>query len=70
MVHAAQRVQADMSLGSNTRFGPQNTTAILRVLEIIVDVIFSHCTVGVMMRDRGVKGVTLLSFRWRTRQSR
>ena len=47
-----------------------NTTAVLRVLEIRVGIIFFHLLVGVMTRDRGVEGEALLSLRWRTRQSR
>ena len=70
MTPDAQREQAETSLASNTRFGPHNMTAVLRLLEIIVGVIFSHSPDGVMKRDRSMEGVELLALRWRTRQSR
>ena len=45
-------------------------TAVLRVLEIMVVVIFYQLTVGGMPRDRGMEGNALLYIRWRTLQSR
>ena len=47
-------------------FGPQNMTAVLMVLEIIVGVIIFHRPVVVMKQARGVKGVVLLALRWIT----
>ena len=41
MAQAAQREQTDTSLASNPRFGPQKPTAVLRVFDIIVGVMFS-----------------------------
>ena len=40
----------------NTRFGPQDITEVLRVLEIMVGVIFFHIPVGVTTWARGVEG--------------
>ena len=45
-------------------------TAVLRVLEIIVRIIFPHLSVGVMTRAREMEGDALLSLRWRMCQIR
>ena len=70
MSPAAQRAQVETSLASNPRFGPQNITTVLRVLNIIVGVIFLHHPSGVMTRSMGVAGAALLALIYRTRQSR
>ena len=45
-------------------------TAVFRVLDIMVSVIFSHLPIAVMTWAKGVEGGALLALRWRTRQSR
>ena len=57
-------------MASNDRFGMQIMTAVLRVLEIMFGVVFFHIPIGVMDRDRGMEGASLLAIRWRTRRSR
>ena len=49
-------------MDSNPRFGPQNLTAVLRDLKIIVGVIFFRHPSGVMTQTRGVDSGVLLSF--------
>ena len=44
MAPAAWRERADTSLDSNPRFVPQKPTAVLRIFEIMVGVIFPHLT--------------------------
>ena len=47
------RDQAETSLASKPRFGPQKLTSVLRFLEIIVAVVLFHCPIGVMTQDGG-----------------
>ena len=70
MTTAAWGERSETSLASNTRFEQQNMTAILRVLEIIVGLIFFYHPVDVMTQDSGVVGVLLIALRCSTRQSR
>ena len=51
----------------NTRSGPHNLTAALRVLEIIYGVTFYHLSDGGMMRLMGEDGGAQFLRRWRTR---
>ena len=68
MAPAAQRYHVEIILDSNPSSGLQNLTAVLRVLEIIVGVMFSHRPVGVITGDRGVEEGALLALRWRALQ--
>ena len=70
MAHAAQGDQAEISLDSNPRFWPQNLTVVLRVLEIIVGVMFSHLPAGAMNGARGVEGDLFFYLRCSTHQIR
>ena len=45
-------------------------TAVLRLLEIMVGIIFFHLPVGVMTRARVVTGGSLISLKWRMCQNR
>ena len=64
------RNQVETYLASNPRFGSQNLAVVLRVLEIIVGVMFSHFPVNFTMRTRGAEGGVLFDPRWRTCQRR
>ena len=48
--------QAGTFLAVNTKSGPYNLAATLRVLEIILDVVFLHLHICIMMRARGEGG--------------
>ena len=61
MKPAAQKDQVEMYLASNPRFGLQNLTAVLRVLEIIVGSIFFCLPVGVMTWAGAVEGGVLFT---------
>ena len=61
MEPAARKDQVETSLASNPRFGLQNLTAVLRVLEIIVGFIFFRLPVGVMTRAEAVEGGVLFT---------
>ena len=50
-------------------FELKNMTAVLRVLEIMVGVLFFCLYVHVITQDRGLEGTASLALRWRTRQS-
>ena len=54
MTPVERRDQVETYLASNPRFGSQNLAVVLRVLEIIVGVMFSHFPVDFTMRTRGV----------------
>ena len=60
MAPQAQRDQSDILLASKPIFGTHKLTAVLRVLEIIVSVIYFRRTVGVMTRGRGMEGDAVL----------
>ena len=53
MEPAARRDRSEKSLSSKLRFRPQNFVAVLKVLDIIVDVMFFHRPFGVMTRSMG-----------------
>ena len=56
MAPVVQRYQVDTSLDSNPRFVLQKSTAVLRVFEIMVEVIFFHLPNEVMTQAIGVEG--------------
>ena len=64
------RDQAETSLASKPRFGPQKLTLVLRFLEIIVAVVLFHCPIGVMTQDGGVEVGAEFLCRWRMRLRR
>ena len=70
MAPAAQRKQADMSLDLNPMFGPQKPTAVLRVFDIMVGVMFFHLPDGFVKQASGVEGGNPWGIRWITRRSR
>ena len=51
----ARREQADTSLASNPRFGPQKGTAVFTVFKIMVGVMFFYLPVRVMAQNGGVE---------------
>ena len=55
MAPAVQKERSDISLASNPRFGPQKPTAVLRVFNNMVGVMFSHLPVEVMTQASGVE---------------
>ena len=63
---AARMERADTYLDYNPRFFLQKSTAVLRVFEIMVGVIFFHLPAGVMTRASGVEGGALRDVRWST----
>ena len=70
MTPAVRREWEDTFLASNPSFVPQKPTSVLRVFDIMVEVIFSHLPVRVMTRDSGLEGVDPWALRWSPRGTR
>ena len=70
MTPVARRERDDMSLTSNPRFGPQEPTAVLKVFEIMVEVLFSHLPTGGTTQNSEMEGGSPWSLRCSTRRSR
>ena len=51
MAPASRREWVEASLAPNPRFGIQKTAAVLRVFDIMVEVMFFHLPYRVMTRD-------------------
>ena len=56
MVPVVQENWANMSFASNYRFGLQKPTAVMRVFDIMVGIMFFHLPAVVIMRTSGWKG--------------
>ena len=67
---AVRRERLDMSLTSNPRFGPQKPTMVLRVFEIMIEVMFPHLPAVFMMQGSGVEGGPPWALRGSTRWRR
>ena len=52
---ATQSEWAETSLASNSNFGPQKPTAVFRVFDIMLGVMFSHLPTGFITRASGVQ---------------
>ena len=59
-----QRDWVGTSLDSNTRFGLQKPTSVLRVLYIMVGVMFFHIPTGVITWANGMEGGAPWALRW------
>ena len=64
MEPAVHREQTDTSLYYNPRFGLQRPTAVLRVFNIMVGVMYLYLPAGVMARASGVEEGALWDIRW------
>ena len=70
MAPSTLREWGDMSLALNPRFGLQKPTAVLRVFNITVGVMFSHLPTIVMTQVIGVEGDTQWDLRCSTYRRR